>query len=281
MGLFENKILTDEDFLYFKEKIFSSSGISLNLSKKTLVQSRLNSHLDKLNIPTFNEYRLYLESRPVNDPEIQSFINLLTTNKTEWFRENDHFIYLVNKFIPVWKKQGKKTIKIWSAASSSGEEAYTLAVILKNLLDKSGIHFEIIGSDIDTSILEFAKNGVYKKDQLLNIPSEYHRYFDLGTNEIKDWMKVNKAIRSHVSFETFNLKNGNYQDINKSFDLIFCRNVMIYFTPETITEIAENFFQNAAENSVLIISHSESLQNLKTKWKVKQPSIYTKGSLFT
>ncbi len=280
MGLFENKILTDEDFLYFKEKIFSSSGISLSLSKKTLVQSRLNSHLDKLNIPTFNKYRIYLESISDNDPEIQSFINLLTTNKTEWFRENDHFIYLVNKFIPAWKKQGKKTLKVWSAASSSGEEAYTLAVILKNLLENTGINFEITGSDIDTSVLEFAKNGVYKKDQLINIPSEYHRYFDLGTNEIKDWMKVNKAIRPHVSFRQFNLKNGEYQDINESFDLIFCRNVMIYFTPETIAEIAEGLFHNAAENSVLVISHSESLQSLKTKWKVKQPSVYTKGPLF-
>ncbi|MEA9357817.1 CheR family methyltransferase [Bacteriovorax sp. PP10] len=194
MGLFENKILTDEDFLYFKEKIFVSSGINLNLSKKTLVQSRLNAHLDRLKIPTFHEYRSYLESRPANDPEVQSFINLLTTNKTEWFRENEHFVYLVNKFIPVWKKQGKKKLKVWSAASSSGEEAYTLAVILKNLLDKTGIDFEIIGSDIDTNVLEFAKNGVYKKDQLINIPNEYHRYFDLGTQDIKEWMKINKAI---------------------------------------------------------------------------------------
>lgn len=280
MGLFENKILTDEDFLYFKEKIFSTSGINLNLSKKTLVQSRLNAHLDKLSISTFKDYRRYLESLPLNDPEVQSFINLLTTNKTEWFRENEHFVYMVKQFIPTWKKQGKKLLRVWSAASSSGEEGYTIAVILKNLLENTGINFEIIGTDIDTNILAFAKNGVYKKDQLINIPSEYHRYFDLGTNEIIDWMKINKLVRPHVNFEQFNLKNGNYQDLNKNFDLIFCRNVMIYFTPETIAEIAEGLFHNAAENAVLIISHSESLQNLKTKWKVKQPSIYTKGLLF-
>lgn len=280
MGLFENKILTDEDFLYFKEKIFVSSGINLNHSKKTLVQSRLNAHLDRLQILTFHEYRTYLESKPQNDPEMQSFINLLTTNKTEWFRENEHFIYLINKYIPTWKKQGKKKLKVWSAASSSGEEAYTLAVILKNLLDKSGIDFEITGSDIDTNVLEFARNGVYKKDQLINIPNEYHRYFDSGTNEIKEWMKINKAVKPHVNFEQFNLKNGNYQDLNRSFDLIFCRNVMIYFTPETIAQIVEGLFQNAAPEAVLIISNSESLQNLKTKWKVKSPSIYTKGQLF-
>lgn len=280
MGLFENKILTDEDFLYFKEKIFISSGINLNLSKKTLVQSRLNSHLDRLKISTFNEYRLYLESLPSNDPEIQRFINLMTTNKTEWFRENEHFIYLTDKFIPTWKKQGKKILKVWSAASSSGEEVYTIAVILQKLLDKTGIDFEITGSDIDTNVLEFARNGVYKRDQLVNIPSDYHQYFNLGTDDIKDWMKVSNVIRSHVHFEQFNLKNGNYQDLNKSFDLIFCRNVMIYFTPETITDIANECFKNAASDAVMIISHSESLQNLKTPWKVKLPSIYTKGQLF-
>lgn len=276
MGLFENKNLTDEDFLYFKEKIFASSGINLNLSKKTLVQSRLNAHLDKLNITSFTEYRRHLESIPANHPEIQNFINLLTTNKTEWFRENDHFIYLMEKFLPAWKKQGKKTLKIWSAASSSGEEAYTLAVILQN----AGVDYEIIGTDIDTNVLEFARNGVYRKDQLQNIPSEYHRYFDLGKDEIKDWMKVNKVIRPHVTFDQFNLKNGNYKNMNHSFDLIFCRNVMIYFTPETIAEISEGLFQNAAANAVLIISHSESLQNLNTSWKVKHPSVYTKGQLF-
>lgn len=280
MGLFENKILTDEDFLFFKEKIFAASGINLNLSKKTLVQSRLNAHLNKLNIETFQEYRRHLESLNPQDPELQSFINLLTTNKTEWFRENDHFLYLVNQFIPTWKKQGKKHLKIWSAASSSGEEAYTIAVILHKILENTGIHFEIIGSDIDTNMIDFANNGVYKKDQLVNIPAEYHKYFDLGKNEIKEWMKINKLIRPHVSFRQFNLKNGNYEEMNHSFDLIFCRNVMIYFTPETITDISQSLYKNAAKDSVLIISHSESLQNLKTSWKVKAPSIYTKGPLF-
>lgn len=280
MNVFENKILTDEDFLFFKEKIFISSGINLNLSKKTLVASRLNAHLDKLNILTFHDYRKFLESKNGNDPEIQSFINLLTTNKTEWFRENEHFVFMVNNFLPLWKKQKKTMLKIWSAASSSGEEAYTIAVILHHLLDKSGINFEITGSDIDTSMLEIGNNGVYKKEQLQNIPLEYHRYFDQGTLEIKDWMKVNKAVKGHVKFKQFNLKNDNYKDMNEKFDLIFCRNVMIYFTPETITEIAQGLFQNAADNAVLIISHSESLQNLKTSWKVKSPSIYTKGQLF-
>lgn len=280
MGLFENKILTDEDFLYFKEKIFASSGINLNLSKKTLVQSRLNAHLNKLKIETFQEYRRYLESLNAGDPEVQSFINLMTTNKTEWFRENDHFIYLVNQFLPTWKKQGKKTLKIWSAASSSGEEAYTIAIILKKILAQTGIHFEIIGSDIDTNMIDFANNGVYRKDQLMNIPDEYHQSFDPGRNEIKEWMKVNKSIKSHVSFKQFNLKNGNYEEMNQAFDLIFCRNVMIYFTPETITEISQGLFKNAAPEAVLIISHSESLQNLKTSWKVKTPSVYTKGQLF-
>jgi chemotaxis protein methyltransferase CheR len=277
MDIFATKKLTDEDFLFFREKIFVISGINLNDAKRTLVQTRLNSHLDRLQIKTFAEYRVYLEKLPVNDPEHQSFVNLLTTNKTEWFREIEHFNYLISQFIPKWKKLGKKTLTVWSAASSSGEEAYTIALVLEKLLDKTGIDYQIIGSDIDTNVLSYAQNGVYKREHLSVIPDEYHCYFDMGTKEITEWMKVGKKIKAHVTFQPFNLKTGNYQKMNQSFDLIFCRNVMIYFTPDIITKVAQGCLEVAAPDAVLIISHSESMQNLKTAWKILKPSVYVKG----
>jgi chemotaxis protein methyltransferase CheR len=277
MSILDNKPLTDEDFLYFKEKIQSVAGINLNISKKTLIQSRLNSLLDRLEIKSFKDYRQYLEKLPDSDPAHQAFINLLTTNKTEWFREIEHFNYLIQKFIPKWKTLGKKTLNIWSAASSTGEEAYSLAMALEKIFDGSEIDFRILGSDIDTNVIAHAKNGVYKKEQLANIPKEYHCYFISGTEEITDWMKVSEKIKAKVSFQLFNLNNLDFRTIDHTFDLIFCRNVMIYFSPQMITEVANNIYEVADSDSVLIISHSESMQNLKTNWKVRQPSIYIKG----
>lgn len=280
MSLFASKELTDEDFLFFKEKIFTSSGIHLSDTKKSLIQSRLNAHLNQLNIKSFSDYRSHLQNLSKNDPENQEFINLLTTNKTDWFREAEHFNYLINTFIPRWKKLGKKTLKVWSAASSTGEEVYTLAVVIHKLLEKSGIDYQIVGSDIDTKVLGHAQNGVYSKMQLSNIPLQYHAFFDFGTGEIADWMKITRSVKSHVSFEQFNLKNDNYEKMNQSFDLIFCRNVMIYFTPEVISNIAHGCFKNTARDGVFITSHSESMQNIKIPWKVRQPSIYIKGQHF-
>jgi chemotaxis protein methyltransferase CheR len=280
-NLFHTKELTDEDFLFFKEKIFAKSGIHLNIGKKVLVQSRLNAHLDELGLKSFREYREHLENLPPQDPEHQVFVNFLTTNKTDWFREIEHFSYLQDFFIPAFLKLGKKNLKVWSAASSTGEEAYTIAVVLSHLLEKSGIQFEIIGSDIDTKVLEHARNGVYPKDQLESIPTEYHAYFDLGKGEIKDWMKVGKKIKTHVRFEQFNLKSQDYKKLTSDFDLIFCRNVMIYFTPEMITEVAKKCFDNSSKEAVMIISHSESMQGLKIPWKLSRPSVYVKGQHFS
>ena len=277
MDIFEAKVLNDEDFLFFKEKIFDLSGIHLSEAKKTLIQARLHFQLELHQLESFAEYRAYLEKLPKSDPEFQKFVNLLTTNKTDWFREIEHFNYLEMDFIPQWLKSGKKNLRIWSAASSTGEEAYSIAMLVERLLKGTGKNFEIVGSDIDTSVLAKAQNGVYKNEQLKNIPKEFHHYFVKGTGEISEWMKISNSIKKFVSFEQFNLINDEYSSYKNSFDLIFCRNVLIYFTPGTIQAIADNCYQAASDKAVLLISHSESLQNIKTKWKSKKPSIYIKG----
>lgn len=280
VDLFATKILSDDDFHFFKEKIFDLSGIYLSDAKKTLIQSRLNSQLEVHKFKTFSEYRKYLQNLSSSDDEYQKFVNLLTTNKTDWFREIEHFNYLQNDFIPKWLKLGKEKLLVWSAASSTGEEAYTLAMVLEKALKNSDKTFEIIGSDIDTNVISKASSGVYKKDQLENIPTEFHHHFSMGTQEIEQWMKIGKDLKKFVRFEQFNLISDDYSAFNKNFDLIFCRNVMIYFTPETIQAVADNCFTSTKDQGVLIISHTESLQNIKTKWKIKRPSVYTKGNSF-
>jgi chemotaxis protein methyltransferase CheR len=263
--------LDTEDFDFFCLKIFELAGISMTSSKLSLVQSRLSSRVSALGLKSFKDYRLYLEDIHQEHEEWQQFTNRLTTNKTEWFRESAHFDYLTQFFLPAWKKLGKERMEVWCAASSTGEEAYTLALVL----EEQGINYRITASDIDTKVLTHARSGVYLRDNLQQIPKKYHQHFILGTAEISEWMKVRDHIKENIIFRQINLNNTPYPN-KLSFDLIFCRNVMIYFKPPMIEKVASALYEVAADNSMLFIAHSESLQNIKTPWSYVAPSIYKK-----
>lgn len=272
--------MSKEDALFFRQRIYELAGISLSDGKLDLLQSRLRSRVLHFEMENFGEYRKYLEELPRDHDEWELFINQLTTNKTDWFRESEHFDYLTNEFLVNWRKLGKKHLSVWCAASSTGEEPYTLSMVLHHALSSTGTSFEIVASDIDTRVLQHASNGVYLKSGLELIPDAYHSYaFAMGTEEISEWMKVKKEIKAPVKFLQLNLTE--LPRLNKKFDLIFCRNVLIYFNSQTISNVVDSMFEEAAENAVLVIAHSESLQNIPTKWKYVRPSIYRKGNHFT
>lgn len=271
--------LTKDEFAYFQKKIFILAGISLSPAKMDLVQARLRSRVLDMGFSSYNDYAEFLESRKENDPEWEIFINSLTTNKTDWFREPDHFEYLVKEFLPAWLKLGKKHLNVWCAASSTGEEPYTLSLVLHEALKNSGVSFDILASDIDTKVLKFAKNGVYRKEHLHQIPTQYHKEaFALGTQEISDWFKVKPFLKEKVKFKQINLMSPGF-DSDTKFDIIFCRNVLIYFNQETIFKVAQTMHGLTHKDGCLIIAHSESLQNIKTNWKYIKPSIYGKGRI--
>lgn len=271
--------LSAEEFDYFRSKIFDLAGISMSPAKINLLQTRLRARVLALGFSNYEQYRKHLEGLPDDNSEWEIFVNLLTTNKTEWFREPKHFDFIVNKFLPHWKKLGKNHLNVWCAASSTGEEPYTLSLILNQALEGSNITYSIDASDIDTKVLGIAQNGVYPKSSLEQIPEEYHSHFSVGVQELSNWVKVKKTIKAPISFHWLNLIEYPYP-LEKSYDLILCRNVLIYFNNETIAKVAENLFKQAANNSVLITAHSESLQNVKSSWKYLSPSIYLKGKIF-
>lgn len=272
--------LTAEQFDYFRKRIYDLAGISLSPAKFDLLQARLRTRVIKLGFSDYQEYRHYLERLPDDSDEWENFVNLLTTNKTDWFREPKHFEFIVEKYLPQWMKQGKNHLNVWCAASSTGEEPYTLSLVLNEALKGTNISYSIDATDIDSKVLNIAKNGVYPRVRLEQVPSEFHsRGFCVGTKEISHWMKVKKEIKSPVSFHRVNLIEFPYP-LEKTYDLILCRNVLIYFNSGTVAKVAEGLFNQAANNSVLITSHSESLQNVKSSWRYLFPSIYAKGNLF-
>ena len=272
-------LLDPKEFNFFRARLFELTGINLNDSKQDLVQTRLRSRILKLNMDSFASYADYLETISHDNEEWQVFINLLTTNKTAWFREKEHFDYIEREFLPVWEKQGRKCLSVWCSASSTGEEPYSLSLVLHSALSRKGIDYRIMASDIDTRVLSVAQNGVFERKSLELIPAKFHKDFCSGTGEISNWIKIKDYIKEPISFQKLNLSDlpTGWSEV---FDLIVCRNVFIYFKSQTIESVVKKFYSVAGNNAVLIIAHAESLQNISTTWDYKHASIYTKGKIY-
>lgn len=277
-GLFDSESkITFTEFDFFRCLIRKMVGIHLADSKMDLVESRLRPRIRELKLRDFNQYINFLNSISSNHSEWPLFINCLTTNKTDWFREPEHFKFITDVFLPRWKKLGKNHLCVWSAASSTGEEAYTLSIVLYHALKGSGITYEIIATDIDTNVLARAQNGVYSKEYLRQISKSYHQHFVCGEGEISDWMKVRQEIKDSVQFKRLNLILP--YPWTKYFDIILCRNVMIYFEQETISQVAGALSRAATDEGVLLIGHSETLKNADNSWQYYSPSIYYKKNI--
>lgn len=266
----------DTELRYFCETISSLAGISMKAGKHDLVRARLRSRLSEHGFSTYREYKAFLESLPEEHDEWQSFINLLTTNKTDFFREPQHFDYLVQTILPGLLAGGEKTLKIWSAASSTGEEAFTLAMVLDRYLPEDR-DFKILASDIDTKVLKNGANAVYSAARLREIPDEYRSScLDLGKREAQDWFRIQRRLKEKVIFKRHNLIENSSPGENV-FDLILCRNVLIYFDKRTIEFVARKLYHCAKPGGYLFIGHSESLQNVPNEWRLCGPSVFRKA----
>ncbi|VAW78591.1 Chemotaxis protein methyltransferase CheR [hydrothermal vent metagenome] len=262
--------ITDSEFELFRDFIFQQAGISLSDEKKTLVSSRLNKRLRHFSLASFSEYfTLIMDSSHLD--ERQMMIDLLTTNETYFFREPKHFEYLKEEVLDQW--QGG-AFRVWSAASSSGEEAYSIAMLLDDVL---GVKYpwEVLGSDISSRVLKKARQGHYLQERIEGIPKPYLRKYCLkGTGEHQGTLLIDKKLRSKVKFEHVNLKEslGHLG----GFDIIFLRNVMIYFNKETKQEVIKQIMKEMHTNSLLIIGHSESLKGINDDLVSVFPTVYKK-----
>lgn len=268
--------LSAADLEYFSELIEDLAGIHIKPAKQELIRTRLRSRIQAHSLKDFAEYRKLLSHIPSHDPEWQIFTNLLTTNKTDFFREPKHFHFLVHQILPEWLKTSETTFKVWSAACSTGEEPYTLAMVLARYLPRDR-NFKIIASDIDTQVLQKAKNAVYPLAKLAEIPDDYQHFgVDVGRGEVKDWFRIKPKLHERVEFQQHNLtESGRLED--NAFHLVLCRNVFIYFHPDTIQFVQNKLFKTVKRNGHLFIGHSESLHNAKHQWAVIAPSVFKKN----
>lgn len=271
--------LTEKDFNNFSSLIYDKAGINLHEGKKELLKARLAKYLRNTNFRSVREYYRYLMEEDVGE-EMVNLLNTISTNLTYFFREPKHYDFLKDKALPILadlcRKQNKGEIRVWSAGCSSGEEAYSLGIILSEYLGiRNNPTALILATDISTKVLGKASDGIYLADRLENIPYELkRRYFQRGVNKWSGFFRVRPQLRGLVTFKRLNLMESF--PAGETFQIIFCRNVMIYFDRPTQERIVAKFCHALEQDGFLFIGHAESLTGINHSLKYVQPGVYTK-----
>jgi chemotaxis protein methyltransferase CheR len=252
--------IRDEDFRAIRQFLYDVAGISLGTSKRDLVSSRLGKRLRHHGLQSFGDYLRLVRTGGLHGVELQEFINALTTNKTDFFREPHHFEFLRTTLIPRMRSRGTHRLRIWSAGCSTGEEPYTLAMTLREHCPAAeGWDVKILASDIDTGVLAAAEAGVYAADRVGDVPVPLLRKYFLrgrGANEGK--VAVRPELRDLITFRQINLIEEPWPHRTR-FDAIFCRNVVIYFDRETQSRLLTRFADHLDPHGCLFLGHSENL----------------------
>jgi chemotaxis protein methyltransferase CheR len=270
--------LSDAEFKKFSDLIYQHVGIYMKQEKKELLNARLGKRLRECRLDSFQEY-FELISRPdQQNREFIKFLDSVSTNFTSFFREVSHFDYLAKNVLPelVSNKSGNREFVFWSSASSSGEEPYTLAIFLNEFCTISpGFRYKIIATDISTRVLALAANGVYPLEQTSKVPQDIlKKYFQKGIGASVGKVKVKEELRRPVAFQRFNLMDDF--PWHGEMDVIFCRNVMIYFDRPTQERLISKFYHCLNKGGYLFIGHSESISSIKHDFIQVEATTYKK-----
>jgi chemotaxis protein methyltransferase CheR len=274
--------LTTEEFNKFRSLIYQLTGISLNEGKRNLVQSRLQKRLRLHGLASFSDYYQLVQSGDGNGEQVE-LINCITTNKTDFFREPHHFEFITEQVVPeiAYRSRRGQTaprMRVWHAGCSSGEEPYTLAMTLREAAAKQGGTWDIrqLASDIDTHVLAHAEAGIYEEERIAPVPADYKpKYFLRGRDAQSGLYKVRPELRSQITFRRINLLDEEWPIRSETrFDIIFCRNVIIYFDKPTQKRLFARFAQKLKPGGYLFIGHSESLHGISDEFTPVGRTIY-------
>jgi len=267
--------MSQTDFSKLKEFIYNESGIKITDVKKTMLEGRLQKRLRILGMRSFSQYCDYLFSPQGIENELSNMIDQVTTNKTDFFREPGHFQYLISKVIPEIVRS-KRNIMIWSAGCSSGEEPYTLAMVMREYMEteEERINFLILATDISTKVLEKARHAVYEYERIAPISSALQRKYLLRSKDrTKGLYRVVPELRKYVQFRRLNFMDGDF-GFREEVDVIFCRNVIIYFDKPTQERLLNKFCTCLAPNGHIFMGHSETLLGMDVPLVQVAPTVY-------
>ena len=268
-------VFSDKNFTFIRKLVAEKTGIALSEAKRDMVYSRLSRRLRKLDITSFDQYCELL--RQENEDELIQFINAITTNLTSFFRENHHFEHLKHKLLPALlaHKKGKR-VRIWSAGCSTGEEPYSIAMIVKEFVEKHrGWDIKILATDLDTNVVATAATGIYDESRINGISQERLKKYFLKRRNCQDSeVCVIPELKELITFKQLNLMHE--WPMKGPFDIIFCRNVVIYFSKDTQRILFNRYADILVEEGHLFIGHSETLFKVSDSFTLLGSTIYKK-----
>lgn len=281
-GSWTNAVLLPRDFERLSAFIESHCGIRMPAGKKVMLESRLRKRLRHLGLTRFTDY-CDLVLRDGSDAEVVQMIDAVTTNKTDFFREPQHFEHLVKSALPaLMQAEGagiRRDLMVWSAGCSSGEEPYTLAMVLSEVARRlPGFRFLILGTDICSDVLERARSAIYEESKVDPVPTELRkRYLLRSKNSEQGLVRICPELRSLVRFRRLNFLDEDF-GLREPMDVIFCRNVFIYFDRDTQEAILRRFCRNLVPGGYVFLGHSETINGLRVPLTQVAPTVYrTKG----
>lgn len=280
LGIFQQG-LSEDDFRRISRLIYDTCGIKLPAPKKSMLESRLRKRLRHLKLKSFEEYCSFIFSSGGLEQELVSLIDVVTTNKTDFFREAAHFHYLVEHALPALRSLGvaseRRPLHLWSAGCSTGEEPYTLAMVLSEYARLHGdFAFSILASDISTEVLEKARLGIYAAERIAPVPDALRkRYLLRSRSAEKPQVRIVPELRACVSFQRLNFMDERFA-VPDSIDVIFCRNVIIYFDRPTQQALLQRFCQHLESGRYIFMGHSETLHGMNLPLVQVAPSVYRK-----
>ena len=264
--------MTSRDFEEIRGLAYKITGIALTDHKKNMVYGRISRRLRLLKIASFHEY--CLEIQRDGSPELNNFVNAITTNLTSFFRENHHFEHLKSTVIPnlLRSNASSKRIRVWSAGCSTGEEAYSIAMVLHQFSALRDWDVKILATDLDSNVVNTGRGAVYHQDRVEKIPSAYNKYFERAHDS--EQVRVRDDISSKVTFKQLNLLHK--WPMKGEFDVIFCRNVVIYFDVSTQKVLFDRYAGIMSADAHLFIGHSENLHKITDRFESRGRTIYQK-----
>jgi chemotaxis protein methyltransferase CheR len=266
------------DFERLSTYIYGELGIQITDSKKTMLCGRLAKRLRALQLESVAQYCDYLFSSAGQKMERVELFDAVTTNKTDFFRESTHFDYLTSTVLPAWQQSPRagRSFRIWSAGCSSGEEPYTMAMVLSEYAEQCGspFDFEIIATDISTRVLDHAKAAIYHTDRIAPVPASMRRkYLRRSKDRSSNLVRIAPHLRRKVRFGRLNFMDGTFQ-LPYTMDVIFCRNVIIYFDGSTRERLVQKFCRHLHPGGYLFLGHSESLHGFELPLRQVASTIY-------
>lgn len=269
------------EFRRFTALVADAAGIALNDSKRALVARRIGGRLRELGLASLGAYVSFVQA-DASGEELVVLLDRLATNETHFFRERPHWEFLERHVVPRWREDAvagrrSRRIRAWSAACSTGQEPYSLAMqLLAHLPRSEGWEVEILATDISTRALDVARRAEWPVAKAREIPGEYlKRYLLRGVGDRQGWMRAAREIREVVRFERLNLHEAHYA-VEGTFDLILCRNVLIYFSPEGRAAVIERLTDRLSSGGLLFVGHAESLHAHRARLRALLPTVYTR-----